>query len=417
MSFRFSIAALFIVLFPALSLTFARPAGGAEYVGQFEKNLAANVEEFERVVLTQETADTWKSLGAFGSSAHFSTGRLSHPQTGQYSVVALLVEDGDKDPVIFADTNDDRKLTTDEKFSLKREKEENPYLWNTTILLGAKDGFFASCPIFVRYFKSIQTEKMAPGDRLITQSTEVMARGTVDVKGRKVLVQYAMPAGEKKVNPQEGWLGVDADGDGTIDMDNLSPEAAKADAESVVFKVGDTYLSTKKADISKNQIIMREHDAKEYKRFELGIGKPFPEFTFTDFDGKKRKISEFRGKYVLLDIWGFWCPPCRKELPYIREAHKRYQSRNLEIVGLNTDPDFTIDSMKKALNDNGMKWTNAKFDSVAEFLRVNLRINSFPTTFLISPEGKILSMSRQERDEPDLRGQDLLESLEKVLPN
>ena len=417
MSFRSSIAALVIVLFPVLSPCFAKAAGGVEYIGQFEKNLAANVEEFERVVLTLDTAQTWKALGEFGSSAHFSSGRLAHPQTGQYSIVALLVEDGKKDPVLFADLNDDRKLTPDEKFTLKREKEDSPYLWIATISLGAKDGFFASCPIFVRYFKSVQTEKMAPGDRLITQSTEVMARGSVDVKGRKVLVQYAMAAGEKKVNPQEGWLGIDADGDGTIDMDNLSPEAAKADAESVVFKVGDIYLSTKKADISKNQIVLREHEAKDYKRVELGMGKQFPEFSFTDFDGKKRKISDFRGKYVLLDIWGFWCPPCRKELPYIREAHKRYQGRNLEIVGLNTDPDFTIESMKKALNDNGMRWTNAKFDSVVDFLKVNLRITSFPTTFLISPDGKILSMSRQERDEPDLRGQDLLESLDEALPD
>ena len=261
----------------------------------------------------------------------------------------------------------------------------------------------------MRYFKSVKTDKMGPGDRLITQSTEVLARGTVDIKGRKVMFQYAMPAGEKTVNPQEGWLGVDTDGDGNIDMDNLSPEAAKADAEAVVFRVGDMYLSTKKADIAKNQIVIREHDAKEYKRLELGIGKPFPEFAFTDFDGKKRKISEFRGKFVLLDIWGFWCGPCRRELPYIKEAYKRFQGRNLEIVGLNTDEDYTVESMKKGLNDNGMTWTNAKFDSVVDFLRSGLRVSSFPTTFLISPEGKILSMSRAERDEPDLRGHDLLD--------
>lgn len=416
MTFRCIPAVLVIVMFAASPFTFARSAVGAEYAGQFEKSLAANVEEFERVVLTVDTAEAWKHLGSFGASAHFTTGRLNHPQTGQYSVVALLVEDGNNAPLIFADINDDRKLSADEKFTLKKEKDDNPYLWNATIPLNAKNDFFSNCPIFVRYFKSVKTDKMGPGDRLITQSTEVMARGIVDVKGRKVLVQYAMPAGEKKVNAQDGWLGVDGDGDGSIDMDNLSPEAARAETESVVFRVGDIYLSTKKADVSKNQIIMREHDAKEYKRMELGIGKQFPEFAFTDFDGKKRKISEFRGKYVLLDIWGFWCPPCRKELPYIREAHKRFQGRNLEIVGLNTDPDYTIDSMKKALNDSGMKWTNAKFDSVADFLKVNLRITSFPTTFLISPDGKILSMSRQERDEPDLRGQDLLESLDEALP-
>ncbi|MEO8041965.1 MAG: hypothetical protein ABI646_05055 [Acidobacteriota bacterium] len=48
-------------------------------------------------------------------------------------------------------------------------------------------------------------------------------------------------------------------------------------------------------------------------------------------------------------------------------------------------------------------------------LAINPRFSSFPTTFLISPEGKILSMSRQERKEPDLRGADLLDSLDEVL--
>ena len=307
MSFKTHIAFITVALaLRAFSASaFAAGGGGGEYTGQFDKNLAANTEESEQIVLTEKSPESWAALGTFGASTHFSTGRLANPLTGQYSVVTLLVEDGRKDPVMFADLNEDRKLTPDEKITLVKSKDDNPYLWNATISLPARGGFFSTCPVFVRYFKSVKTDKMGPGDRLITQSTEVLARGTVDIKGRKVMFQYAMPAGEKTVNAQEGWLGVDTDGDGNIDMDNLSPEAAKADAEAVVFRVGDMYLSTKKADIAKNQIVIREHDAKEYKRLELGIGKPFPEFAFTDFDGKKRKISEFRGKFVLLDIWGF----------------------------------------------------------------------------------------------------------------
>jgi len=63
-----------------------------------------------------------------------------------------------------------------------------------------------------------------------------------------------------------------------------------------------------------------------------------------------------------------------------------------------------------------MIWTQAKFESVVDFLRLGLRVSSFPTTFLIAPDGKILSMSRNERKEPDLRGADLLDSLDEVLP-
>lgn len=413
---NFPVAGLFLLLSLTLSIATTARAGGSEYAGTFNKDLVPNVEDYERVVFKYDSGEQWRSLGKFGTSTHFATGRLMNPQTGQYSVVALIVEDGDEAPVIYADVNEDHRLSADEKFDLKEEKKDNPFLWNATIPIAFKGGFFTNSQIFVRYFKSVKTDKMGPEDRLVTQSTQVMARGSVDVGGRTVLVQYAISQGDNKVDGQSGWQGMDTDGDGKVDMDNLSYEAAEADKEAVVFRVGDRYFSTKKADVAKNQIILKENAAKDYKRIELSIGKQFPDFGFTDFGGKKHKFSEFRGKYVLLDVWGFWCGPCRKELPYLREARKRFSSRNLELVGLNTDTDYTVDSMNDGLKKNDMAWTHAQFTSVMDFLRVQLRITSFPTTFLISPDGNILSMSRTDRDEPDLRGEDLLESLDKLLP-
>ena len=388
-------------------------AAGGEYTGQFDPILIANPEKVEDIVFSPTTADRWKDAGSFGPDAHLTLAQLMHPVTQDNSVRALLVEDGDEDPVIFIDRDGDNKFVPAEKFELK--SDDSPYIWTATVTLPMKGGFFTSSSIHLQFFKRVQVEKMTDDDRLVIQTTEVLARGFVDVNGKKTAVQYAL-VDKKRVDAKNGWLGMDTDGDGSIDMDGLSPEAAKADNEAVIFRVGDTYLSTKKADVDKNQIILRQHDAKEYKRLELSVGKEFPDFTFADFDGKKRKFSEFRGKFVLLDIWGFWCPPCRKELPYIKEAHKRFSNRNFEIVGLNTDADFTVDSMRKSLKDNGMIWTQAKFDSVLDFIRVQLRVTAFPTTFLISPEGKILSMGRSDRKEPDLRGRDLLESLDEVLP-
>lgn len=412
---RLRTSSLLILMAIIMSEAFPIHAFAPDFVGRFETVLALNPEEVERVVLKHSTyAERWKAAGDFGADAHFSTAQMIDPVTGHASLLTLLVEEKEEDPVIFVDQNGDNAISASEKFEMKAP--ENPYLWEATVTVPVKDSFFTSAPIHVQYFKSIKTDKMTRDDRLIRQTTGVLARGTVDVNGKKVAVQYTLTA-SKSVNHREGWLGMDTDGDGKVDMDSLSPEAAKADNEAVIFRVGSSYLSTKKADLDKNQIVLREHEAKDYKRLELYVGKEFPDFTFSDFDGKKRKFSEFRGKYVLLDIWGFWCPPCRKELPFIREAQKRFASRNLEVVGLNTDADFTVDSMKKALKDNGMIWTQARFDSVVDFLKTNLRITSFPSTFLISPEGKILSMSRPERKEPSLRGESLLESLDEELPD
>ena len=410
-SLRLVIVVLFLIT-QAFSMAFA--FGSDEYIGQFETTLVAHKENLERIIFKVATKDGLRGLNNLSDTVHISTNRLQNP-TGQSSLVAFLVEEEDEKPLIYVDLNADNNFTDDEKFVFKREKSNNPYLLITTFNVPIKNSLFTSCPVFLQYFRDVQTSKMTDGERLLQQSTEVMARGSVDVKGKKIAVQYAYSFEDKKITPEKGWLGIDANEDGEIDMDNLSPEAAKASDEKVVFRVGQLYLSTKKVDIAKNQIILRENAAKDYRRTELAIGVELPDFSFVDLDGKKHKFSEFRGKYILLDFWGFWCPPCRVELPYLREAYKRFQSRGLEIVGMNTD-DFTPDSIKKSLNQNGMTWTQARLESFIDLRDFQLRIESFPTTFLISPDGKILSMSREERGEPDLRGKELLETLDKILP-
>lgn len=396
-------------------LFFAFSAVAADFTGQFEPNLIANTEDSEQVILKLVTRDKIKGTFEVAENAHLAAARIMDPRTQNYSIIALLVEERGELPVIYIDLDGDNALSKEERLTLKPSETDNPYLWQVTAELKMKEGIFKVCPVFIQYYKSVKMEKMGPEDRLITQTTEVMARGAVDIKGKKVLFQYAYLADKNKVDPQMGLLGVDQDGDGKVDMGKMSPESTKANEETVVFRVGDTYVATKKADIGKNQIIVTEREAKDYKRLEVNIGKEFPDFSFTDFDGKKRKFSEFRGKYVLLDVWGFWCGPCRRELPYLREAHRRFGARNLVIVGLNTDENYTIDSMKKGLADSGMTWTNAQFSSVVDFLRVGLRVNSFPTTFLIAPDGKVISISRTDRDELSLRGSALLESLDKQL--
>ena len=405
---RLAVIFLFTTSF---AVSFVRADG--EYVGQFDTKLVAHTENTERVIFKPVSRDSLRGSKVSDENVHLTSSRLVNPLGP--SLVSILVEEQDAKPMIFVDLNADNSFGDDEKFTLRRQETDNPYLWITTVSVPVKDGFFTACPIYIRYFRDYQTDKMMTADRLIEQSTEVLARGTVDVKGKKIAVQYAYSFENKKITPEIGWLGVDADENGEIDMDSLSPEAARAANETVIFRVGQTFLSTKKADVAKNQIVLREHQAKDYKRTELAVGKELPDFSFVDLNGKKRKFSEFRGKYVLLDFWGFWCPPCLKELPYLREAYKRFQSRNFEIVGMNTD-EYTPDSIKKNLEKNGMTWTQARRDSFIDLKDYEFRIESFPTTLLIAPDGKILSLSRQEKGEPDLRGKDLLETLDEILP-
>jgi thiol-disulfide isomerase/thioredoxin len=267
----------------------------------------------------------------------------------------------------------------------------------------------------LKYFRRVKTDEMQEGERLVLQSSEAFARGFVEIEGRKTLVQYGYNVRTKKLTHTIGKVGIDCDGDGKIDLDRFSPEAAEAQEETVVFRIGNTYVSTKKLDLEKNQIVLRAHPASDYKRTELRLGGEVPDFGFTDFKGKKRKLSEFRGKYVLIDFWGTWCGPCRREMPYLKSAYRNCQPRGLEILGMNTDGVEILPDVKRWLDGNGLSWTQATRESIREVIR-SFRIHAYPTTMLIGPDGKILSLNQTRSGQPSLRGQELLKSLDKLLP-
>lgn len=156
-------------------------------------------------------------------------------------------------------------------------------------------------------------------------------------------------------------------------------------------------------------ISLRAHSASDYKRIEVRLGGELPDFTYTDFNGKKHKLSELRGKYVMLDFWGLWCPACRSELPYQKTAYSRFQARGFEILGMNTDDDPS--QIKDWLKQNGINWTQATLSSIRD-LAIRYRIHLFPTSVLIGPDGKVIMV-----DQDKLRGRDLLKTLDKILPS
>lgn len=120
-------------------------------------------------------------------------------------------------------------------------------------------------------------------------------------------------------------------------------------------------------------------------------GERAPDFETTLVDGTPFKLSDLRGTYVLLDFWGSWCPPCRKENPKLVELHKKY-SEKLTIVTVALEKDSL--QWRKAAQKDGFVWENQivhqnKFVMLSPIAR-KYGVSEIPAKFLISPKGKLI---------------------------
>ncbi len=130
---------------------------------------------------------------------------------------------------------------------------------------------------------------------------------------------------------------------------------------------------------------------------KTAIGAMAMDFTQNDQNGKPVKLSDFKGKYVLIDFWASWCGPCRNENPNVVAAYQKYKDKNFTVLGVSLDKPDAKDAWLKAIADDKLTWTQVsdlKFwqNEVA----VKYGIQSIPANFLIDPTGKIIAKGLRE---------------------
>lgn len=137
------------------------------------------------------------------------------------------------------------------------------------------------------------------------------------------------------------------------------------------------------------------------------IGTLAPNFTENDTSGKPVSLTDFRGKYVLLDFWASWCGPCRAENPNYVKAYHQYKDKNFTLLGVSLDRPDAKEAWVAAIKADSLEWTQVSdLKYWSNDVAKQYDIRSVPQNFLIDPTGKIIAKN--------LRGEELNKKLAEV---
>lgn len=151
--------------------------------------------------------------------------------------------------------------------------------------------------------------------------------------------------------------------------------------------------------------------AAEIRKLRNGSpGSKAANFSAMDINGKKLSLSDYKGKYVLLDFWASWCVPCRKGNPHLKALYAQYKDKGIEFIGI-SDDDSNPAAWKKAVAKDDLPWRHVLRGMDRNLMRAGKTsdkdisekygIHSLPTKILINPEGMIIGRYGSEGDELD----------------
>jgi len=135
------------------------------------------------------------------------------------------------------------------------------------------------------------------------------------------------------------------------------------------------------------------------------VGSTALDFSAKDIAGQVVKLSELKGKVVLLDFWATWCPPCRVEIPNLLEIHRKFKDKKFVLLSVSLDRD--LQAARKFIADKEMGWVHIADLAAGREISGKYQVEYIPSTFIINRQGKIESSQ--------LRGNDLKDKIADLL--
>ncbi|MGM0776508.1 TlpA disulfide reductase family protein [Cytobacillus firmus] len=138
----------------------------------------------------------------------------------------------------------------------------------------------------------------------------------------------------------------------------------------------------------------------------LEKGSLAPDFELTDMEGNPVKLSDFRGKAVLLNFWASWCPPCRAEMPHMEKLYKKYKDKKFDILAVNlTNTEKNNGDAEKFVKELGLTFKIPM--DVKGTVGADYNIMAYPTSYFIDSDGvireKVLGALNEEYMEKEIK--------------
>ena len=220
----------------------------------------------------------------------------------------------------------------------------------------------------------------APDSLRFMWYTRTLRRGTVNLGDTPIPFVLIGSSGLYAHPESNLWLDLDGDGQGLSNPDSderflVRDETVSLDGRLFRFSV-DRY----------GRSLVLEALEGGTPRPLVDVGVLAPDFVSLDIDGRERRLSDYRGKIVLLDFWTWWCGPCRDEAPRLADLYRRYHASGLEILGVSPDETQVIRDFQDTF---GYEWP-ALQDGFESQLHRLYRVVAYPTHVVVARDGTIL---------------------------